>query len=1220
MLAANVVTTIFSEMRCEGMVSLELRLSSLQTRSLQRVARVSSCRFAEEHTALCRDRISLAKNCVVFSLCLVLANGRRRMHRPACDAFALKEAQPVPSLGDLQTSQFCCNSAHDVQECESQTCLESAELRMGWPLDVPHPIRPASVILGALETACLTCSNALATAMSSSALPLWRPRMSDHRSRMVNLKLALKAQSSEHEGTEAVWRETLPKDPRPYQIKAMDYFFQHAHETVKERQPLRFQMACGTGKTFTYGMIISRDVILNSDARYVVLVPWRELARQSAAELEAFGLDVAVVGDGGNPEEAEDAQVVVCVYASAHHLHGQPFRIKIVDEAHHLETVGKICSKQIRSGILADFEADFSATFLEQSRIHFQYDLATAIEAGYINDFRLTLGIFSGDNIQRELIHMICENQKEWAPMLIVFNKTESSERFAGELSDLGLHALNLDGTSSRQARAAAKHRMESLELDALCVVRVFNEGVSINALRTVIFADRRLSRVNVQQVALRVTRLHVNKQLGNVVVPMRLEDLGDDEEDMSRIVRALADVNSRLETRIIQRSELFFGTVYGKEASERAEALDLDEAKTMMTLTFDRLGRCLESLGSWGFDLNLQHLKQWVSKTGTLPFYCKVLDTAERRQQHRIARWLNKQGFRHRKGSLREDRRKALLLVPGMVERFRDWDAIRSFSWEERVQQLTSWINEHGQYPSTIEAEYEGRSCANWLRKVRRLWQNGALPEERLAEMSQDLTFSKLIELWDRLPSFCREYGTWDDRYDTLWRWVHEKGALPRFFDSGSMENKLEHQLGLWLGELRKQYQSGHLSQYNTEQLLKIPGMKLRIELWDLRAHHEWPNDWQECARRLEDWVMKNGVLPRHNAPEAVEATLGQWLHSLRRMFLQGALTDAQLARLRRIRLLDDRMVYWTAGGRNGVWDLRFTKLCEWMHLRGGQIPDSSSDALGRSLLKWIYQQRHKDRTGKLEHSQREKLLRIGALSDVTSSSECTSPRKIRNLRKQAQAPSFTSTMRPPSPPLLPPRPLASPPLPPSPLPPLRPPASPPPATTTVPPPSPPLLPPRPLASSSPPLPPPRPPASPPPATTTVPPSSPPSPPSLLPRPPAAPPPLPPPIPPLLPTPLSPASSPPAATIVPPPSSPSLPPSSTIAPLPPPRPPASPPPATTPVPPPSSPLLLPQPPASPPPLPPPLPPPMPPPLPPACLSSATTTVPPPASPSLPRS
>lgn len=92
----------------------------------------------------------------------------------------------------------------------------------------------------------------------------------------------------------------------------------------------------------------------------MIFVPWRQLALQTFQKLLSCGLRCGMLGDGQSACDPT-ASVVVCVYNSAVRLQGQHFRVKIVDEAHHLN--GGFQTQVLRYSITAELEAEFTATF-----------------------------------------------------------------------------------------------------------------------------------------------------------------------------------------------------------------------------------------------------------------------------------------------------------------------------------------------------------------------------------------------------------------------------------------------------------------------------------------------------------------------------------------------------------------------------------------------------------------------------------------------------------------------------------------------------------------------------------------------------------------------------------------------------------------------------------------------------------------------------------------
>ncbi|CAJ1447515.1 unnamed protein product, partial [Effrenium voratum] len=128
----------------------------------------------------------------------------------------------------------------------------------------------------------------------------------------------------------------------------------------------------------------------------------------------------------------------VCVYASAHLLRGRSFRIKIVDEAHHIEMKGKSgYSGIIKHGISSELAAHFTATFYLSDQIDFRYDLERALDEGHVCDFMITVPVGNTQDIEA-MGEWIRTNRERLTPMLVVSNRVKRARECAEKLNSLG--------------------------------------------------------------------------------------------------------------------------------------------------------------------------------------------------------------------------------------------------------------------------------------------------------------------------------------------------------------------------------------------------------------------------------------------------------------------------------------------------------------------------------------------------------------------------------------------------------------------------------------------------------------------------------------------------------------------------------------------------------------------------------------------------------------
>ncbi|CAE8705455.1 unnamed protein product, partial [Polarella glacialis] len=517
----------------------------------------------------------------------------------------------------------------------------------------------------------------------------------------------------------------------------------------------------------------------------VVFVPWCDLARQVAAELEGFGLRTCVVGDG-DPWIDDTANVVICVFASVHRLTGRTFRIKIVDEAHHLipsSSAGRSWDHMIHNVIAANLEADFSATFRDDD-VDFDYSFDQAVADGFICDLKTQICLIGGNQSARlaTLAGLVQKNSEQWAPMFIMFNSVSVARSFADRLNKLGVPASAMIGSDSRQVRTKNQQKLRQGNLGALCLVKLFNEGTSIDELRTVVMAEPRESTVNIQQVAMRVLRTHSSKPsgVGRFVQALDLGPWIVDDNDLKNFVLGLTSTRELhlLRSKTVHDESLTDGawvrgetrrpgvvqdTVWGDAA---ARELQIEGSSALVSVrVFDRLGREVsdDQDPDWLLKSRLAELSEWQQNHGgALP--CAKSSEEE---ELSLAQWLEAVVARAELGSLSQDAVQSLKALPGLV--LGDFDVPRSLKDEspgllqvedtsaaklEDLLSLQSWVQENQRFPSSASAEpselFQNQRLRHWRKRF-----SGRKPYKKLTpEELQQLEAVPLINAYVTMPA----------------------------------------------------------------------------------------------------------------------------------------------------------------------------------------------------------------------------------------------------------------------------------------------------------------------------------------------------------------------------------------------------------------------------------------------------------------------------------
>ncbi|CAK9100352.1 unnamed protein product [Durusdinium trenchii] len=756
---------------------------------------------------------------------------------------------------------------------------------------------------------------------------------------------------------------------RAYQQEAVDFFFKNAKQAA-EGHGLRFQMACGTGKTFTYALIIRRDMAEHPGGHHVIFVPWRDLARQTAAELERLGVKSCIIGDGCT-ELDWSAPVIVCVYASAYRLRGNTFRIKIVDEAHHLEMKGDAgFARDIMHGVSSELAAHFTATFYNTTGVHFRYDFDRAVDEGHVCDFLLTVP-FGGPR-KDVMGKWIVEKRKQLAPMLVVLNRVDRAKSCAKLLCDLGLSARALHSKMNYTVRSEVKDAVRTGQLEAACIVNMFNEGVSMNELKSVIFWDKRCSAVNVKQLSMRVTRLHETKPIAHVVLPL-CEDLRYDRE-IRNIIRSLAAVNSNVKTGIRQQCAGWFNVVNLQRNQSSPWSAESDNISEQI---FDRFGRYLAGPRVQDFSGSVDQLKDFVVLHGHLPRV--AAKRAHKKDEAFLARFLKYVKRKLTSDELSQAQIFQLKLIPLMQERIEEWTKFaenhQNFDWKDRCRQLKDWEAKHHRLPKGRGTSPEEKYLMRWLVEVGRRFRKDELSKEQVNALMDIPGLQVMLDKWTRqLFSKKAQQLSWSQGCQELGAWMKTKRRMPR--QTAQWE---EHCLWHWLRLVRLRFVNNTLTTEEIQQLEEIPTMLKEMLWWEARwgPKERWLNHCEE----LKEWLETRDF--PYEGPNASlnETRLAIWYKIAVQKLKKGTLSAEQTHALASIPQLEGIADYKPAGKTRFLellWHRRFLELQVWQ-LTHKKLPTrTAGNPRERTLAYWLAKSKWLFATGHLSHQQIEQLREI--------------------------------------------------------------------------------------------------------------------------------------------------------------------------------------------------------------------------------------------------
>lgn len=339
--------------------------------------------------------------------------------------------------------------------------------------------------------------------------------------------------------------------PHPYQLEILDRLM--AERVVHGRYRNLVVAATGTGKTvisaFDYLRACERA---GTRPRLLFVAHRREILDQARATFRQVLRDAAfgeMLGDGDEPTEWEHVFATV-QSASARvgeRFDAERFRFVVIDECHHApaESYQKLM-KGLRPEILLGLTAtpergdgrsllpDFCDRIAAEMRlwhamerqllVPFEYYGLADAQGTALDQVRWSRGGYQRDDLSRlytgnearvDLIaHALAERVRDVRAIraLAFCVSVEHAEFMARELTRRGIPAEVVHGESPDEERRGAPARLRDREVNVLCTCDLYNEGVDLPFVDTLLFLRPTASATLFVQQLGRGLRLHPGK------------------------------------------------------------------------------------------------------------------------------------------------------------------------------------------------------------------------------------------------------------------------------------------------------------------------------------------------------------------------------------------------------------------------------------------------------------------------------------------------------------------------------------------------------------------------------------------------------------------------------------------------------------------------------------------------------------------------------------
>jgi hypothetical protein len=780
---------------------------------------------------------------------------------------------------------------------------------------------------------------------------------------------------------------------RDYQLEAIDLC------TRETRCAAYVALPTGCGKSLVMAHVAARLGL-----RVVVLVPLVVLLEQFLdvlATLGCAGTEVTAVGGGLTTTcaDVETARVVVCVYNSAHKLNLASFDRVLIDEAHFVRvpaiyadltdtdeesdeleendesvdgsvdpsptSAGSFASSRDKSGYAAVRAATtlasarlFSATLdVPDGAERCTRSLREMIAAGCLCDYTLNVPVFDVGAGSADLArHLVREYRS-----IIVFCATRAEGgSFCAAMNELGPCARYIDCETPRGERRAIIAAFKTGELAFIVNVRVLSVGFDAPITKGVCFVSMPASKTHIVQVIGRCLRLHPDKRIAHVILPI-VAGTHDEDKRARDFMRVLALNDTRLAQALraggggyvavcrvvtLDESDETDGTGGRPDSSETASEL-------LYTAVYDSMGSAVGDPWSTRYD----ELVAYYEASGHIP---------PRSTPGGLGVWVKHQ----RERPMSSDRKARLDALEWWV-----WSVLATpvlVDWDARFDELVAFYEANGRMPlfatprlgRWVDNQRQSRATMAPERKARldalEWWAWDPLGDAWSTQFDELVAF---YEANGRMPLFATpRLGSWVDlqrqsratmaperkaRLDALEWWVWDPlgdawstqfDELVAFYEAnGTIPGRSTPRLGVWVDSQRSRRAT-----MDAERKARLDGLPWWV--WSLRATPVVV-DWYTQFDELVAFYDANGRMPPQSTPR-----LGQWVSGQRQT--RGTMAPERKARL-------EALEWWIWNTRGDAWSTQFDELVAY-YAANGRIPPFATPRLGP----WVDTQRQRRAT----------------------------------------------------------------------------------------------------------------------------------------------------------------------------------------------------------------------------------------------------------------
>lgn len=281
--------------------------------------------------------------------------------------------------------------------------------------------------------------------------------------------------------------------------------------------------------------------------------------------------------------------------------------------------------------------------------------------------------------------------------------------------------------------------------------------------------------------------------------------------------------------------------------------------------------------------------------------------------------------------------------------------DNCLSLSWDDYYELAAQYYKEHGNLLVPVNYSKNEMNLGYWIIDQRKTMKGQGHRRDLTEKQIEKLDAIGMV--WDKFKE------QWDETYAIAKAYYEENGSLDGLRDI-KIDGKNIYQ---WLGDQKKNYNKGILSQERIEKLEQI-GIN-----WNITEKRRL--DWEKMYKLAKEYYNQTGTLVSIENEE-----LRNWIQVQRQAY-NGKGTYIQLSK-EKIEKLEQIGMVWNVNESNYTKMYEFAK--EYYEEHGNLLLPHQYMINGKDLSSWIKEKRKSYKKGTLSEEQIEQLEAIGMIWDV--------------------------------------------------------------------------------------------------------------------------------------------------------------------------------------------------------------------------------------------